>query len=614
MGIILHNVHFMNLHALFFHTLRNFFFLLLATGAQAQGLVTHVTQVIKKDTALTKIDQRLMQENHAEQIITEDPSLVLSRSGGPLASASIKKRALADARLKVEIDGIQINDPISGIVDAQDMPLFAVESLRSSVSGGAQLAFNLPAADQTFFRADFGLGSFSTGQISLLAQKKAAKSSTLLGLKYAASDGDFPFSAASVTGVQLDRILLRLNNDQQRIQGLWRSTFQFLGWKSTWLSLGTFNEGGIAGFAYSPSQNLRQRKYFGGGHLKLSRVLNSMLSEISLHSRYHEHQTWQNNTSDTLDRISSADHKIALVLTKSLTENLIYKGGPILNLSHILRHDFMRFSAQLDSLLAFTMPTLNDAELKLSVQPFVVSDGKFLFNASFFGQINVGPALSVGLEFGGKSRLPTLAELYSPQGLILGNPLLKPENIYEAESFIQWQGKNWQIKNTFFVGYLEQPIFYVNRNAFEILPVNTSGAYRLGSELSIKWQPFKVLQISAQGQLLHSKLLATKAPFPGAPFFNGTLSAQFGQKSSYRALISTRYQTSTSSNLFGTLLSPSYLMVDSKVLIPLDEVFSLNFSFSNLLNVLTARDTHQLPLPGREFFVSLHANYEDFNA
>lgn len=588
--------------------------LLFSLIVNANDLLTVVRQPKKNIAEKTTHDlsQQLVVGSHPENLLTHEAAVTLQREGGPLGATALKIRGLSDARSQVELEGIGLNDPTTGSVDVNDLPLFAVKRMSIGDLGGSSsndLSLTLPSEHENYAEARAGMGSFSTGQISVVAQKSDGPYAALVGFQAATTRGDFPFAATSVTGAELNHLLVRQNNDRQRTQFLLRGIMPVFGWKATLLSIGNLHEGGVPGFAHSPTNNWRQNSVLGGGHLKLDKDVANVHVTLASHSRYHRNTGWESLSPGTAQSMSSMEHGASATLSKIISPSVRGKLAGFGAYSHIFENQFSRLSAGSKTSAAWRLSSQIPIQLSSFAGVMVYSDVGVLFDCGAGLVLKPVTAMRVGLDASRTARPPTLSELYGYQGVVLGNQSLKPESLYDVSVFADWRGSIWATKFSVFAGFLERGIFYINQNAFEILPVNTAGGWRTGTEMSAELRPVNYLKLRAQTQLLYTRLLATAAPLPGAQPISTSVTAQLGKEGGIINVVQWKYQGASSSNLYGTLRTTPVYMVDWLLKIPLQLNLFVNMSVTNIFNVLNARDSHQFPLPGREVFISIQSNY-----
>ena len=144
------------------------------------------------------------------------PGLSLTESQGPLGHSEISYRGLRNNRLSIELEGLSLNNPMTGFNDANSMFLFAAKRL----SGHAQsLSISLPDVTKHFAKGIFGFGSEQSLKMGLSTGAPVGdKSSFFSALQISSTDGRFSFAPPLATNSK--NLLYRENNDQERLQAI----------------------------------------------------------------------------------------------------------------------------------------------------------------------------------------------------------------------------------------------------------------------------------------------------------------------------------------------------------------------------------------------------------
>jgi outer membrane cobalamin receptor len=66
------------------------------------------------------ISQASAARANPSEVLPELLGITLNRQGGPLAPADIKMRGLGSSRLSVQLEGLELADPGTGLIDAND--------------------------------------------------------------------------------------------------------------------------------------------------------------------------------------------------------------------------------------------------------------------------------------------------------------------------------------------------------------------------------------------------------------------------------------------------------------------------------------------------------------
>jgi hypothetical protein len=533
--------------------------------------------------------------------------VTLSRSGGPLAPAEPRLRGLGGARLRVDLDGLVLNDPVTGGVDAAALPLLSLARVerRPGDFGGA-LSLALP--DRPASRLAVGVGTLETLRLAGAFALPSDDGGQLAGAATVArSDGRFTFQPSSNTGSLDDAPLAtRENNDQQRAGAWVRASVGTSPWRGEGLAWGSMHEGGIPGFASSPTDGLRGRALTGAGRGALVLDAGDIEARGEVIGRASSRASWDRRRTSA-DAVT-ATHLAARLST--LVDELV--GGLTLSASAFAARSEVlapRFSRGTFGTEAAASWRFGDGAWRLDggLGFATASDIPGPLPRARLGLETRGPAgMSAGLLLSHASRAPTLDELFAPRGFVLGNPDLRPEHTSDVESWWAWSpGRVVDARLSVFAGRLGDAILYVNRNAFEVAPANTGAGWRAGLDGRLGVTPHRLLGLELVAAALLSHLEATGAPLPGAPPLSARLRGRFGPAGGAHIDAQLRHRGSTTANLHGTLEVPAYSLLDLVAVFPVSERLRLMSAITNALDVLDARDANLLPLPGRQIFVSL---------
>jgi outer membrane receptor protein involved in Fe transport len=245
----------------------------------------------------------------------------------------------------------------------------------------------------------------------------------------------------------------------------------------------------------------------------------------------------------------------------------------------------------------------------LSLRGDLLTDAGALFSARSDVEFRASREVAFFAGLGRHARPPTLGEMVAPAGLVLGNEDLLPERSTDGEIAIRMNlGRPLRATLALFGGQVEETIVFANRNAYEIQALNTGPLWRAGVEGRVDVDPHPAVNLSVVWSTLASKLVATEAPLPGAPAWQTRSQFRLGRDHLFHGVGQIRGQDSAPSNLFGTLKAPAYAMVDAFLIWPINRTLRVALAVTNIVNVLDARDVHQLPLPGRQFFLSFEVS------
>jgi hypothetical protein len=548
-----------------------------------------------------------------EEALEALPEVTLLRTGGPLAPTRVDVRGLSGPRLGVSVAGLDLGGPSSGLVDVGLLPwtgLAAATVQPGAISGalGGRLAFEPLDASWPRATARLGAGSLRTLELGLAAGTPVGDGSVLVAIDAARTDGDFQFRPSTPTG-ELRAATTRVNNDQVRAAVMLGASTRLLGLDAEVVALLGGREGGIPGFAAAPTDTLRGRRAVAGVRAAVADVLR--VGSATLRTDAHASARVQHRATRPAARRSwqAVDASSLSAGVRARATDLPLGGA-------------LEASADLERLAVVDQPfrrTGAHGLLRASVAPWswwrteVSLTGAWLTDVGpLWGgalSTSVGrPWLRVGASLSRATRAPTLDELYAPLGLVVGNPDLRPEAANELEAFMTSRpNKLISARIAVFGGRLDDAILLVNRNAFEIAATNTGGLWRGGAEGELHLTPHRLVGLRAGGRWLLSRLDLTGAPLPVTPPLAGMTSLRVGAERGPHATLQTRFRSSSTGSLYGTVPVPGYVLTDLVGRWPIARHFLLVATLSNLFDTLSARDLNGLPLPGRQLFAAVEA-------
>ena len=565
----------------------------------------------------------------AEEALETLPDVDLLRGGGPLAPSRVMQRGLAGARTRVFVDGVAVDDITTGDVDGTQLlgPLARTIQTRFDLFGGAR-ALELSFDDVVVPRAggSVGLGTLQTRWAQAYVAVPfdnndsveggtAEGGSLSVAIRAGESNGRF---AHTLPNIDRDTPLWRENNDQRRLQTwmrlvapqqpLWGGLLT-----STHTLIAQLHDGGIPGFAAAPLPDLRGQNSSISGRSNVGWRSGAVDLEAAVSSRLGTRATrnqpgpWQRlSTHGTTGHVAAT---YTQPLLAGFTLDVVGAGEVGRNVvlqSDVLR-DFMRASTTLRLHHAWV-----DVEAALAGQ--LTSD---LISRMGWDE-GALPAATLGVRVGGdawwnvggrvshQSRAPTLQEMFAPQGLLVGNANLRPERSSTAEVFATARHKRAvRASLTAYASHLDEAIIIAHQNAFELTALNTGPAQRVGFEADVRFQPLGWLGLDVTSAGLWSLVEATQAPLPSAAPLTHRAAVTVGERRGLHLVTTLRHRAETPANLFGTLHTPAYTMVDLLVMVPLTDFARMRVWMSNAFDVTHAQDAYLFPLPGRQFFASL---------
>jgi|GEM_PF-1775617 len=526
------------------------------------------------------------------------PGLTLTQTGGPLESAQIRYHGLSNARLPIDIEGLALGNPIHGILDANSLFLFAAEKLAADANS---LSISLPKVDRPHAKAILGYGSHNTFKLGTSAGTPIGPHASIFAAMQAAStNGRFAYTSPDLAPRDRQNFY-RENNDQNRIEALvkyeWSTTVR----SHHALVLFNAHEGGVAGFGFSPTPDLRQRALFGGMKLGMKERVKNAEFSVDIANSVFDYRT--TDKPNVLDNITASIHEISFGMKPThlpqwldlgLVQKIIVERAYQLDKTRIGGGFYMyrnaRFLGKLKPTILSSMTligygqqgVLRNHDLSVSIDP-----------VSFM-------TLTGGVKY--HSRLPTFMEMYANNRFFAGNAALNNESIWDLELAANFRiGQHSRLFASGFIGFIGDIIVYVPELS-RLKPINTGVARRHGVDLGFTSEPFNWLMVESKNSILMSKIKATNAPLPQTPHFMGMTKVRFGTENFLSLTLQSRYRGPATANIYGTLRTNPYVLLDAILAAQIYERIGLSLSVSNIFNVKSARDTYEMPLPGIAFF------------
>ncbi|MDP2340912.1 MAG: TonB-dependent receptor [Deltaproteobacteria bacterium] len=548
-----------------------------------------------------------------EEALLGVPGVALARDGGPLSPARPVVRGLSGSRLEVNVLGLPFGDPAAGAVDAGLLPwsLGVVDVDVGAAGSGAAGGNGALGGSLSLLRPAPGLEAFAAfGELStLLVQGRLVQPTEdgVVGVagSLATSRGDFLFRADDALGLE-GPLLRRGNNHQQRAGSAAFGVMRVDDVTLRGAGVIALHEGGIPGFATAPFETLRGRRVLGSAGLGFNwrgPVVVDVAGSVQGSERASTLGSFSDDDASFLFGTRAA---VRSSVKAFVFEGFTVEGGVDVVSAAIPgvvdRHEGAVFAALRGRAPLGSLVGRVDAEGAVRG----VDDVAVVLPT---GSLRLGLADSPGhlLGFVGvtrAARAPTLDERFAPEGFVLGNPALAPESATEVEAGVVVAAGGVAVRVVGHASVVDDAIVIVNRSAFAVVPENTGPARRVGVDLGARIAPTETVSFDVSAALLGSNVDATRAPLPGAPAMLLRLRSRVGDEQLHVDVTATS-RGASASTIFGTLVSPGFTLVDVTVRLPLAPNLGLGLSMHNALDVLNARDTNLLPLPGRLFFVSL---------
>lgn len=523
------------------------------------------------------------------------PGLTLTESSGQLSNAQINYRGLSNSRFSVNLEGLSLNNPITGLTDANSMFLFAANHMQTS---SQLLSISLPEITEPMAKGIFGYGSQQSFKVGGMAGTKIDQHSTIFtAIQFSSTNGSFKFSSPDV-----GKSFIRKNNDQHRFQALTRFKRQTpTGGFNAMLAF-SGHEGGIPGYAFSPTTELQNTAIYSGLLLGANKKTKNAHFSVDLTNSFFEY--------------SSREQKITQDSFKASTHELTLKVKPLkqpawmdieLGQQVVIEHSYELNQTRIAGgfLMSRSMKSrLFTTHAKFKMLGF--HGHGLIFDKEF--AISFDPCRRLGFfgRFLRKQRLPTFMELYADNQFFVGNKKLKEESIWDLElgGHIMF-GDHTRLRLTGFYGKLTNVIVNTPYLSSKMRPINIDSAYRYGLDMELIIEPTNWFMFESKNSLLKTKIKENKAPLPYTPLFAGLSKVRFGELDFICATVQARYKTSSTSDIHGQVKAKAYIFTDAILSAQLFDRVSLSFAVNNIFNIKTARDTYEMPLPGTTFFTQI---------
>jgi len=548
----------------------------------------------QKDTNKTYFTEQSDNQGPSDtSMLFHIPGLTLTENNGPLGKSEIRYRGLAGSRLKVDLEGLSLNNPLTGFSDANALFLFAAQEIQAS---GQSLSINLPIVNRPFAKGVVGYGSHNSFKIGARFAAPVSKYSSIYAAsQFSSTEGSFAYSDPDLKPGP-DNIFYRKNNDQSRYQALVK--FEHLRPTGSAHVLAAFNthQGGLPGFAFSPTLSLRNKALFAGLSTGFTKKINQAEFKFKLSNSLFNYESDEKFLTSTHELNFSIDNL-------SLPEWLDMEIGEILIVERSYDQKHMRIGGGLFIKRDMRFKGRLKPTLRAYFNMVGYHEHGLLFKKDFALTIEPTPNISVTTGFTRSQRLPTFLELYANNRFFVGNEDLKKESIWDFQLGSNMRfGDHTRLQVTGFYGYLSDLIVYEPFMAQKIRPKNIDTASRFGLDLGLNYEPNKWIMVETKNSLLRTKVKATNAPLPQSPSFLGLTRVRIGPEDILALSLQARYRGPSNANDYGTKTTKGYILLDALVSGHFAELFTLSLSVTNILNVKHARDTYEMPLPGTIFF------------
>ncbi len=525
-------------------------------------------------SALVDLSSRRHMVEDAASVLSRSVGVTVKRYGGLGSFATMSIRGSSSSQVRLYLDGVPLNDPVSGIADLSDVStgdLDRIEIYRgtsptgfggSSIGGTVNLvtAAGGGGSAGAWLEAYGSTGSFGTRRLTASARSPSGPLSLRLGGGYLESRGDFPFTDDNGTPLNAadDAGAMRLNNDFTRWNASGRLGAAVSGFDDLSLNFSAVSrEGGIPGIGSNQSSLARSERERWIGYLK---VRPSPLAGRKIHLDGTAFYSW------TADRFDDRGGDIGL-LRQSTDNRIVSEGGNLrarafvqslrLSIEGFLEgkdesfrpRDLLPFESEGPERSRRTITAASSADLGLAGERLFLTGGlrrewsrsEFYEDPPFpwLPPVEQGPVeldetapsagfraapvrwLTVKGNWGRHYRLPSFFEMFGNSGTVTGSPSLEPEKgtnmdigiVCSAERL--WNIKRPRIEAVYLYSEIEGLILFFQNSQYTVMPKNIGSATIRGFEFSTSGLISDVLRVSCNYTRLDSR---DTGPIP---YYNG---------------------------------------------------------------------------------------------
>jgi len=236
------------------------------------------------DPSVTVIDRATIARTKPRDLgdlLAAEAGLTVTRRGGPGAPATLSIRGSTANQVLVLVDGVPLNDPVSGDADLSSVRPELVERVvvlrgaqaarygARALAGAVVVETRRPTAELMLGADAAAWGERGAHASAGWRHAGAATSSALLSVGYTRTAGDFPFTVPDVRGGGEAN---RLNGDSKRLDVLGSAGLERGAWSLRARGEGHDLDRGMPGSVAQPSVAARQDGSRLGGGVQIART------------------------------------------------------------------------------------------------------------------------------------------------------------------------------------------------------------------------------------------------------------------------------------------------------------------------------------------------------
>jgi iron complex outermembrane receptor protein len=539
------------------------------------------------------------------------PGAVVRDYGGPGQLATVSLRGASSDQVLVLLDGVPVTSATGPSVNLATLPLAFVdrlEVLRGSLGallgpgalGGAVNLVTRAPSGPAQLQGSVTVGSFGTAQLAAAGQGAVGPGALLVSGTALGTQGAFSYAPPDQPVQQ------RANNDVRQGALLGRYVLALGDARLDVTAQVEAGEQGLAGTTQNPSahdrlaQDLesvqaRLRAPALGGELTATGFARHARDRVTLGgAAAAPADDWLQGVEGAFDR-TLGDHALSARLRVS-GEQLTGPAArqrPDLGLG--LADEWLLWDGRLSVLPAARLDRVDDFTG---------------FSPALGAVLRPVAGLELRAQVGRSFRPPSFAELYVDQGVVVGNPRLRPETSTSVDLGVAWARGPWHVSAGVFGALYGDLIVYELYPPLRTKPFNVGTAGVAGAEVEAAFRPVPQLVLSGAYSHQRSEDLLDDARYyqhelPFHPRHTGSLRAQL-ELARLRVHGDALAQSQQWINRANTTSLPGRVELQAGADVqPLADLpLWVGFDVKNLLDARSF-DLYGYPLPGRSGFVTV---------
>jgi vitamin B12 transporter len=571
-----------------------------------------------------------------EQVLKQAAGVNIKSLGGLGSQATISIRGGGSNQVVVLVDGVRLNPAAGGTVDLSTIPPEQIERIEvirggdaaffgEGAVGGVVNIVTKRAGDGPKNSAAGAYGSFNTWRLAASRRDEQGPWRYFAGGSYLHTDGNYSYESDNGTALDDsdDYFTTRVNNELDARNLLVRAGYA----PEARIDLTVQNDF-YASDAGAPGSTTFPSRY---AHKKTVRDLAAAqlaltglgLPSLSFATRLTGRYEWarfrdgageQTGVPLVTDRVETEPALRQSVDYAWGTHQLISLGGEV-------RHIELRADGFDDPSRDAWAVSLSDQVMLWRQIVTLVAAARYDHTSDLGGQwspkggLRLRPVEPLTLKgnIGRSFRAPNFSELYFNEGLVIGNPDLKPETARHLDAGLQLDFPPWVFfEGAYFQTRTRDLIEYVLTNGFRYKPFNIGRARLEGMELSLRATPVAWLTASGAYTLTYAidetdDAIRRGRQIPGRPRQVG-----YGRLEGHAGIVGPFVEFNHVGENYLTAAGTKTLA--ARDLWNAGAIFSvapgsrLGFEMKNLTDE-TAVDVRGFPLPGRAAYLTLEREF-----